>query len=546
MFRFILSVKPLVIIAITLAILSSFFLGSYCLHPTLYEEDFMMNVVPTAEGERTVEGDESVFCHLKKPASYSAISQHHRRNQFRFMTADQYFNDTLSLSSETLADTPKAAGNAESSHNGASIAEEEHFAVNHTPDSPSDSTESAPETTENASQEKFSNNGSANNNAAPPSETQPDITTETQNPREQEQELSIPTNSIQEEMSRRKGMIGRLQIPSLNIDVALFDWAKTGEDTQTICDWVDAAVQLPHYSRTLIGDHCHQSFSTLKKAKPGDYMYITDGLNTTTYVCTEVFDGTNITSDLIRLSTNKSIMADNFNGLTLYTCKTIWGANQVIITYWAPYGSAQNDDSTAPANPVVESEPETQGPEKEEAVKEETQDLQQNTNTEGNTTTEPSVNNPSEHKQESTSPTNPIQAEMSRREGMIGRLRISSLGLDVAVFDQQKAGVDSQTIFLWEDAAVKMTRRGKSVIADYSSQGFGVIAQAQPGTQMHITDGTNTTVYVCVEVCSAHYANNTIVRNDTDIEIFKYDFDGLILYTGQNDNITTTYWQLCG
>lgn len=141
--------------------------------------------------------------------------------------------------------------------------------------------------------------------------------------------------TVAEEMARR-GNIGRLRIPSVGVDVALFKSSVYG-GSQPVVDANDSAAYMADavdcYGQILIGDHRHQGFDKIKKSSPGSTKaYFDFGTYTKTYVCTDKFVGKNIGYDLVDLN-GTSITGRNDGGVCMYTCNT---DGTVTITFWQP------------------------------------------------------------------------------------------------------------------------------------------------------------------------------------------------------------------
>lgn len=133
--------------------------------------------------------------------------------------------------------------------------------------------------------------------------------------------------SVLEEMDQR-GNIGRLWIPSLGVDVALFE----GND-QEIVDREDSACYIHWYEQNVIGDHNYQGFDAIKSAVPNETRaYICWGTWTEEFACTANFRGYN-TGGLTDLNGN-SLACENVGGITMYTCNET--KTSVTITYWQP------------------------------------------------------------------------------------------------------------------------------------------------------------------------------------------------------------------
>lgn len=77
-----------------------------------------------------------------------------------------------------------------------------------------------------------------------------------------ESSLEVSNETVLEEMANRPGMVGRLVIPSVGVNVALF----SGSD-QAIVDAQDSAAYFSAGNSMVIGDHWNQGF-TKSKAVP--------------------------------------------------------------------------------------------------------------------------------------------------------------------------------------------------------------------------------------------------------------------------------------
>jgi hypothetical protein len=125
--------------------------------------------------------------------------------------------------------------------------------------------------------------------------------------------------------------LGRLSIPSVGVDVAVYD-----DYTQSTVDNEDSAAYLygaDIYGQDVIADHVHQGFSGIKKAVPGStYAYLNFGTHTKSYVCTKNFIGYNTGPDLVDLN-GQSISGQNNGGLCMYTCNS---DGTITITFWQP------------------------------------------------------------------------------------------------------------------------------------------------------------------------------------------------------------------
>ena len=132
-------------------------------------------------------------------------------------------------------------------------------------------------------------------------------------------EKIVPKNpKIYNEMKSRAGMIGRWQMPSVGIDVALFN-----SGSQETVDNVDSAAYFRFGTMYTIADHSNQKFKVLNKCEVGDKAFIDNGLEKVEYVCTAKFKGHNTTKDLTDENYN-TIKYSNEGGITCYTCDGGW------------------------------------------------------------------------------------------------------------------------------------------------------------------------------------------------------------------------------
>ena len=144
-----------------------------------------------------------------------------------------------------------------------------------------------------------------------------------------------------------------------------------------------------------------------------------------------------------------------------------------------------------------------------------------------------------------------VLEEMNRR-GNIGRLRITSVGIDVAIFATSIYDLShSQPIVDRSDSAAYMqdgcNYYGFILIGDHVHQGFGGIKKSVIGsTIMEIDNGSTIEKYICVDrfigyngykgVGGLYDANGNSVAGRND--------GGICLYTCNSDgSITITFWQ---
>ena len=110
---------------------------------------------------------------------------------------------------------------------------------------------------------------------------------------EPQQESSAPAAPVSvdvaAQMASRPGMMGRLSIPDVGIDVAVFN-----SDSQATADAVDSACYFDWLGYPVMGDHQNQGWSALQYCVPGSTLaYFDNGSSVTTYICTDNFTGIN-------------------------------------------------------------------------------------------------------------------------------------------------------------------------------------------------------------------------------------------------------------
>lgn len=132
------------------------------------------------------------------------------------------------------------------------------------------------------------------------------------------------------------------------------------------------------------------------------------------------------------------------------------------------------------------------------------------------------------------SPTS-IAAECASRPGMYGRLRVPSVGINVAVFSvNPQAAIDAL------DSAAIYGGNGGTTIADHQNQGFRAIANCVPGsTVAYIDTPEGTQKYICSVRMTGH--NVTTALTDESLNVFTYD--GLIMYTCRDNSYNI--WIVC-
>ena len=108
--------------------------------------------------------------------------------------------------------------------------------------------------------------------------------------------------------------LGRFYITNVGVNVAIYDSWK-----QSVCDKKDSACFFKYGTQRVVADHWNQGFDKIKKCKIGDEAYITDGVKTERFICTDIIDGHNIDGKLTDWDGN-DIRYWNEDGITCYTC----------------------------------------------------------------------------------------------------------------------------------------------------------------------------------------------------------------------------------
>lgn len=121
------------------------------------------------------------------------------------------------------------------------------------------------------------------------------------------------------------GTWGRLFIPSVDIDVALYQTPCT-PDAQPIVDAYDSAAYINTLDgAVLIADHSNQGFDKIINLKTGDKLYIYRPDNSIeTYICQETCNGKNYTN---KICDERGVANTQSSGIWCYTC----GASSVDI-----------------------------------------------------------------------------------------------------------------------------------------------------------------------------------------------------------------------
>lgn len=136
----------------------------------------------------------------------------------------------------------------------------------------------------------------------------------------------VSNKTVLEEMANRPGMVGRLVIPSVGVNVALFNGS-----SQAIVDAQDSAAYFSAGNAMVIGDHWNQGFTKIKSCTVGTKAYIYRGDSIETLTCTNVCRGINNDYDILY---EDGTSATTGSWLLMYTCN---GANyhDITITFWS-------------------------------------------------------------------------------------------------------------------------------------------------------------------------------------------------------------------
>lgn len=130
--------------------------------------------------------------------------------------------------------------------------------------------------------------------------------------------------------------VGRFKIPSVGLSVACY--SSSSQDT---VDAVDSAAYYYGYGHTIIADHKHQGFQSIKSCRVGAKATLTTGSGTVEYTCIDIIQGHN-TGEVLTDSNYNSIADLHPGALACYTCNDNW--RNVTIVFFAQGGGA---DSTA-------------------------------------------------------------------------------------------------------------------------------------------------------------------------------------------------------
>lgn len=128
----------------------------------------------------------------------------------------------------------------------------------------------------------------------------------------------------EQEIRANPGMVGRLVIPSVGINVALYtDGEGTTEEEklQNICDREDAAAFFDDGSGYLIADHNNQAFRVLGNVQQGDRAFILRGHSILSLECDLRMDAHNYGKGIVDAEGN---YVSSLSDYVCYTCKENW------------------------------------------------------------------------------------------------------------------------------------------------------------------------------------------------------------------------------
>lgn len=152
------------------------------------------------------------------------------------------------------------------------------------------------------------------------------------NSKENQQVSSISEIDIISQNVDTLGTYGRLFIPSVNLNVALYLADMTTNEVQGIVNRWDSAAYFDFNNQNVIADHNHQGFHKIIDTSVGDFAYIkkVDG-SIDTYRMTNKFEGQNTVYDLVDLNGVSAL--NGSSSLVMYTCyKMNEYDNHVMIT----------------------------------------------------------------------------------------------------------------------------------------------------------------------------------------------------------------------
>ncbi len=168
----------------------------------------------------------------------------------------------------------------------------------------------------------------------------------------EEKPVNKTTNSVETSMSQiensevdyvekikknndKLGTVGRLYIPSVNLNVGVNHAQAFGGETYTAQEVVDKKDSAAYYravGKYTIADHNYQGFDKINNVKVGDKAYIKNVDGTiTTLVARARFLGKNLSYDLV--DNNGSSVYDMSGDIIMYTCYKN-SKSTIMITLW--------------------------------------------------------------------------------------------------------------------------------------------------------------------------------------------------------------------
>ena len=138
-----------------------------------------------------------------------------------------------------------------------------------------------------------------------------------------------------------------------------------------------------------------------------------------------------------------------------------------------------------------------------------------------------------------------IQKEIEEK-GIYARLKIPSIGVNVAIYKSSFYDTNVQTIVDNNDSASLQNDLGScGVIADHKHQGFSAIKKAIPNeTYSYLDFGTYKEKYICIKKCIGKN-NETSITDDEGVWIAYHPNADIAMYTCNENwqNVTITYWE---
>ena len=146
--------------------------------------------------------------------------------------------------------------------------------------------------------------------------------------------LDSPDNT--QEMLDRQGMVGRLYIPDVGIDVALFQTSVSDISQQkAYADAPDSGIWMQKGNTIIFGDHASEGFDGIADVVPGVTMcYLQIGSEVNPFLCLQKGTGHNLRSDLVDEEGNTLIDTEEYSMLC-YACADSTGRN-IYYAYWEP------------------------------------------------------------------------------------------------------------------------------------------------------------------------------------------------------------------